>query len=349
MSRVRTLSLALSMAVLACRRDPKVTPLSSGESDASVRDAATEPSREELTQRLSSRAVNEGSFARAVLYTWTTPDQIVEARAKGVLLLKDASSAPTMTGYDGDLAAIAAATATAKGGPIADLVSLLRTHPGLVKQRFSWATPFATRFGLAGQSYGDELVAITLKGEAWVGRFDAHDRDALVFFDLEGRPIPLPVVIASPHRIAAIYHVDASGQAGAAYREYVVCNESMIDHWEVATDEVVRAVADEVALLRALARAKVRAEVVDGSIEPASIEWSALGSPTTLERAWNGVIAFDTERYRPTKENLDALAASMSAWRANGDPLLVRPSVIFPPGKPAFVPPPRPLVRPPIW
>ena len=101
--------------------------------------------------------------------------------------------------------------------------------------RFGWTAPWATVVGWRGETYGDVLITIKLAPEALIVRVRAST-DAMEVVDLEGRIVSLEAVLARPDRIAAVYFVQDLPQRGggtwagtaarAAFREYVICNES---------------------------------------------------------------------------------------------------------------------------
>ncbi len=189
---------------------------------------------------LASEALSDDKFARRTLYTWTTTEQADALRASDQLLVREVSPVHGPAAVD-----IALSELAATGDPVAKLL-YTTTY---AKSRFAWHAPWATRLGWPGEHYGDELIRVTLKADAIIlllhrahGVFVAHD--------LEDRPIALADVLAHPERIAALYFVNDG--VGAQFREFVLCNESMIESWEIGTDEIARELADEADLLEHL-------------------------------------------------------------------------------------------------
>ena len=344
--RRRSIAVATLALAAACSHRETAKPLTSDEIDPT--DAAKDagPTRAELAARLARLTVTHDDFARQVLYTWTTPDQIADLRKSGVLLVKDGSTKPS--GYEIQLDAIWRGK-----GPGSDLAALLRSHPGLVKQRYAWTAPFATRRSLnpadtSDHGYGDALVRIVLRDDAYVGMFDPLLPDPWKWVDLKNRPVPTWEVVAHPERIGAVYHVERAGASPVSYREYVLCNETMIDEWSVATKEIRDEVEEETTLVEALATLGVDAPQ-SASLETLSTSWPAVHSLQSLEEDWSAAIAFGNEHYVPTKKNLEELARRMHLWDPTPPELVMHPKAIFPIWP---VPPPPPPIahpKPPMW
>ena len=125
-----------------------------------------------------------------------------------------------------------------------DRIAKLLDTTTFAKLRFAWHAPWATRLGMPGEEYGDQLVRVRLASDAIVlslvtstGQFTA--------MDLRGTPLAHADVLAHPERIAAIYFVSDGGAAAGVpspatiYREVVLCNEAAIAEWSVGTDDIV--------------------------------------------------------------------------------------------------------------
>src|SRR5262249_44222107 len=137
-------------------------------------------------------------------------------------------------------------------------VSRLFDEPALAKRRFAWSNPWATLRGWEGESYGDRLIRVTLKDQAILAVFNPDDKnpEGWRFFSALGIELGLGEVLQHPERIAAVFHIFEGIQEGERtappYREYVLCNESMIASWEVDTERLRAEVAAEIDLLRRL-------------------------------------------------------------------------------------------------
>ena len=96
------------------------------------------------------------------------------------------------------------------------------------RRRYAWVRLWATRMGIV-REYGDQLIAVVLRADAIVGRYDPSLDEPWEFRDLDERPIPIARVLADPSRIGAIMHVRRDGEPH--FREYVLCNASAIALW----------------------------------------------------------------------------------------------------------------------
>jgi hypothetical protein len=214
----------------------------------------------ELIAALEAHTVTSADYARSTLYTWTTRDQIAALRKSSRLLVRDRS--PDRGASYVELALFALA---GQSDPIAKLL-FTETY---AKARFAWPAPWATVAGFDDEDYGDQLIAVKLKPDAIVVALTVDD-GITGAHDLANRPIDLGDVAKHPERIAAIYFT------APWYREYVLCNEAMIDSWSVGTDAIARELADEAVVLDAAGAALADAQVA---------------------RAYEAAIAFRDNRY----------------------------------------------------
>lgn len=304
------LALALlgCAAAFGCHGEEPAGPSASG-ADAAT--AAPAPPSEPLEARLRRCAVTDEGFARRVLYTWTTAEQAERLRRDLVLLTASVWSPPGPTPFN-----LALLAEVRTGSRAHEVARLLLEHEALAGRRYAWSCPFATAVPLGERSYGHALVRIELRPAAWIGRFEAGVREApIVFTDLEGDPVDEAVVLSHPERIAAIYHVRT--RAREPFREYVVCNESMVARWSLGTPEIEAELAEETALLHDLeARA---ASLLAGAPEPTA-SWAGLSPGAPLRDLWDASIAFDSPRHRPTAEALRAMAAALAEHDPGGPP-----------------------------
>ena len=308
-----------------------------------------------LAARLARYAVVGRTRARKTLYTWTTRAQ-VEALAKDPLLLTRAESPDFGASYFDQ---VLHTRANAKD----PLAKLLRTS-AFARARFAWPAPFATSRGLGAETYGDELIRIDLKPEAWIVVL-ATSKPEMEVIDLEGRPVATADVLAHPSRIAVVYFVHDNPVTGYAasmagpeerlgYREYVVCNESMIASYSVRTAEIGGELADEAKLLEDLA-AHLRAhpEPTDRlfsrwNARVATETFRAAENPKSLVALFEATLSFPVEAYRPDPGALHALADRLLKLEMEAPPMTHAPTVVFP--SPSAVmpsPPPRVVKRTP--
>jgi hypothetical protein len=118
-------------------------------------------------------------------------------------------------------------------------------------------------------------------------------------------------VLAAPEQIAAVFHVHVDG-TGAPYREYILCNPARIASFAVRTPTTAAALAEERALLEALAAgpfAWLPGVAVDA---PAAPTWRAREGAVDAVALWRASLAFDTPRYRPSVGNLRRLRAALA-------------------------------------
>jgi hypothetical protein len=303
-----------------------------GSSLASPRGARTHAARvaappPSLLGRLADEAVDGNRPARRVLYTWTTDEQVEELTRTPVLLTRSASPTKGCAFFD--------RRRDWDRSPVARLFDV----PALAKRRFAWANPWATLRGWSdGESYGKRLVRVTLKAEGILGIFDPGARSTWRFVDLAGREVPLATVYKHPARIAAVYHVfrgcRVDGQAVAPFREYVLCNEAMIEAWEVGTDQVRADLAAEVALLRMLraelgtAHSARELPLGSWSLDVARTTWRGAQPAASLDALYEASLAFANDRYLLAPDALDEVIEALSTAPL-GAPLAHRPTAVF--------------------
>jgi hypothetical protein len=268
-----------------------------------------------LEARLGALAVTDDDYARPVLYTWTTPASIRDLRASHVLLVATARSGGFTSPFNRALRRTAARKG--KGRAIA---ILLATHPALIHRRYAWPSPFATVLGVGRRTYGNALIRIELRPEAWIGRYEPSSPDPFAFVDARGRPVATDDVLAAPERIGAIFHVRLERGIPVPFREYIVCNAGMVASWSIATPAIRAELDAEIALLTEL-----------GTVVAA---WSR-----AQRDRWDRAVAFYNERYRPEPARLDAIVAALRAYDPAGAPLTVTPTP--PRTRPAAPPTPR--------
>jgi hypothetical protein len=265
-----------------------------------------------LDARLAALSITDDDFSRSTLYTWTTPAVIAAVRSTHTLLTATTTSGGFVSPFN---RAIAVLAVTARPG--ADIAKILRDDPRLSRRRYAWPAPFATVLGVGPRSYGNSLIRIDLRGDAWIGRFAPAEPDPFTFVDLSGRPITNADVVAHPERIAAIFHVRA--EAAVPYREYVVCNPAMIDRWSIATPEIRAELDAERTLVSDLGAIDVpHAEA------PAVTDWSKGATAVTTLARWHATLAFDTARYQPLPAALAHLAKTLAGYDPAGAALRVQ-------------------------
>ena len=141
---------------------------------------------------LLEASVYAGVEARQVLYTWTTREQLAALRRTGVLLMRSESPTYGASLFDHALSIDQDPTSTA-------MASALAT-PRLAKRRFAWTAPWATLFGLADTTYGDELLRVVVRRDAVIGRYAPGEPSPWSFFDGRGNPVAVAEVVARNRR-----------------------------------------------------------------------------------------------------------------------------------------------------
>lgn len=300
-------------------------------------EAPPAPPRSEALPLLQKQVVVNGAPARRRLFTWTTPDQIEELARDKVLLTRIESPGKGPTFYDQVLAN------RAQAGDA--LAQKLRTLV-FAKSRFAWPNPWATLLGWPGESYGEKLVAVDLKPEAWTLKMSTGQGGWEVF-DLDNRPVPVADAIAHPERIGAVYFVQdnvgslLAAEAGArsAYREYVLCNEAMIERWSFGDAEVGWALSTSIETIEALsadlhvgAAPSVAPASVDAwNLEVARSVWPGPAPDADLDRVYEAAIAFPNPSYVLTHERMAKLALQLrAAAKATGPSSLVHAPTVSP-------------------
>jgi hypothetical protein len=261
--------------------------------------AANETAGGFARRALNAYAVDEQQFSRNVLYTWTTPDQVAELRAARLLLNRSMSPLHGPSGFDKEVAAT--------GGPMAEL---LRRRQ-LSMRRFAWPSAWATALGFQGESYGDQLIRVTLEDSAIIAAFTPGREQKWKFRSVAGNDTPIEILRDQPERLAAIYFEATGGTGSVAYREYVLCNESMIATWEYATPAVLQELNTEEVILRGL------------------IDWAS-ADKDAAQKLFATTAAFPGNPYTVEAADIEKLADTLRDRRAaQSGWLSVNPKVSF--------------------
>lgn len=243
-------------------------------------------------------AVVAPHFARQVLYSWTTAEQIVELRSAPVLLTRTESPTRGPSRYDQEIAERAG-----RGDPMA----VMLRAPRFARARFAWNAPWATVAGWPTEGYGNYLLRITLRDDAWIAHLRASDATWAVR-DLRDREVPLAQALAHPERIAAVYFVhDAASrrfvgpgtfalEGDTPFREYVLCNEAMIASWEFGTPAAREAVDRGIATLASLVAA-LESDCPRDVADPVQL-WSGAREPSSIGDRYAATLAFANSLYR---------------------------------------------------
>jgi hypothetical protein len=292
--------------------------------------AATVAGTEQSQALLQPFVMLHQDVARRTLFSWTVPEQIEELKADPTLLTRSMSTNGER-GRSADLILEAAAT---------DPMAALLAEPRFEKRRFAWSNPWATLLGFTGEDYGDRLLAITLKQEAYIGRLIASGSGlSWAFFDTSGAPVSNEQVLAAPERIAAVYFADLRDPAacggsifrsGSVFREYFLCNESMIESWSAYTTELEAEVARGVEALQALHSALDNRSCDSVGQTPAcwrervvqSWELPVDAGSANLVGLYEQSLAFPSDLYLTTASNIAGLLTRLGEVPFDEEPLV---------------------------
>ena len=293
---------------------------------------------------LANYIVPEDFFVRKTVYTWTTPEQIEELRKSPVLLTRSRSATKGLSEFDQALQD----TAFSKF-PMAKLLS----REKFAKKRFAWANPWATVRGWKGETYGDQLIKITLKDDAIVGQFDENNKQQpFSFYDMHDKPLDTAYVRKNSEKIAAIYHLSTkpgprsvkqyryrgsySGSyarihrkssnrtvSSAPFREYVILNESEIQDWEYGTQGIKTEITTELNMLtRLLKQCKIHHIKVKRYILEEHSETNFYNSNSDFWDRYFESICFANNYYLLNKHNLKAIIKNLEkCLKAQGQPV----------------------------
>lgn len=279
------------------------------------------------------------------LYSWTTEEQIAELVAGGEVLSR--SERPGRgPGYAYD--ALAEASEQAFGTEAGQLAGILSSEP-FQKARFAWPNSWAARMGWPGESYGNRLLRIVLRADAWIVQFVNGQFSAV---NVSGENIPVSEVLLTPERIGAIYfQVDGNscnqtcvrgtftttnccpdpvpGPANG-YREFIVNNPDMVEEWSFGTEQIrSRLLADIGLLTEFLARTREQPALLSADEWNARVtccEWKvATGGELS---AYENAVAIPSEYYLPQPARMLSLIETLEGDVFDPDPLVWRNPVV---------------------
>lgn len=286
------------------------------------------------------RAVVNEAPARRELFTWTTAEQAAELRAGSVLMTRSEREG-LGPGYAMELLQKVAQSPTGVEYPeySDDTIALAQVFsgPDFAKARYAWPEPWATRAGWPGEDYGDQLVRILLREDAWIARFE----DGLFsVFDMNNHPILAADALAQPERLAGVYFV-RDGRTGGprcggsfsggddGYRELIIGNEAMIEEWSLGTPEIrARLEADAALVEEFFQRIRPCPASIDAHTWNLNVvcSWSDGPDPQPDEfRAYHDALAIPSANYLPQPAVLVQLVELLKNSLSEPDPFVVRP------------------------
>jgi hypothetical protein len=276
----------------------------------------------------TDQVVSHDLPAHRELYSWTVPEHVEELRRDKVLLIRSEQE-----GMGRGNAFYAIDRIGLGITPEAQLAKKL-SEEIFINIRYAWPHPWATRMGWPDETYGNQLLRIVLKEEAWIARVMEN---TVQVFDLQNQLVPIEEALLHPDRIAAIYFVNDSTNGGPScggsfsggsggYREFILGNEAMIAEWSLATQEIrdrIESDADRVATF--LMRVRSSPPPSNTTYWNAEVVCSWESPPCTEQDTYLKALAIPSDNYLPEVATLAALSDTLRADLFDPDPLLVIP------------------------
>jgi hypothetical protein len=270
--------------------------------------------------------------ARRELYSWTTDEQAAIARRdKELFTLVEAQGL-------GPGFAFVFLQQLATGGtdPEQAQLATLLTGDLFAKKRYAWTEPWATRMGWPGEDYGNQLLRIVLKPEAWVVVVDGA---TLRVLDQHNEPVSLAQAIANPQRLGAIFYEKGARLGGPVcnssftsgsngYREFILGNLAMVEEWSLGTAAIRdRLTANIDQLTRFLERIRSCPSLVSGAQWNRSVccNWQTpAGQLARTELfTYQQALAIPSLNYLPQPAQIASLIATLQGDLFELDPMVV--------------------------
>jgi hypothetical protein len=185
--------------------------------------------------------------------------------------------------------------------------------------------------GWPGEDYGDQLLRIVLKPEAFI--VVVSDGVGIAVIDMNNQVVPIEQALAESERIGAIYFykVDIEGQGtfstcSGGYREFVLGNEAMVEEWSLGTEAISAQLTEDATVIEGLleeVRAAPPAISAPGFNATAVCQWD-YPAYTSLD-AYMRCLSMPSENYAPLPAQLAALAEALRAAAFEPDPFVVTP------------------------
>ena len=276
------------------------------------------PSTPPADPGLAFSPVSSPGAPPAVVWSWTTTEQADEIRRDKVLFTRESS--PTLgRGFLYDVLEERAA----KG----DAVAARLAGTELAKGRYGWSNPWATvRGATPTETYGDELLMIEMRADTWYARVRSDDK-RIDFVDSSGSLVPTDEALASFERVGGIlfdhdretsaHCFTGSGGGGLVYREIYVGNEARlasVSHRTGAILDVLEAHIQQLEVFSLWLRAQGDAPL-GHLFWPCDAYWTWQRKPLDTVERYLGSLAFATDAYRPTAQNVDAIVAELRKRR----------------------------------
>ncbi len=289
------------------------------------------------TPVFEGRAVSNVTPARRELFSWTTAEQAAEIRAGGVLMTRTEREG-LGPGY-----AMEVLAKVAVGTPPADPVlaaqwelATLLSGPRFEKARYAWSEPWATRVGWPGEDYGDQLLRIVLREDAWLA---VYISGSLSVVDMNNLDVPVADAVAHPERLAGVFFINGGGDGGPncggtfrsggdGYREFIIGNESMIEEWSLGTSELRARIEADAALVKTFFE-RVRPCPPGRDPHLWNLDVCCRWSRTPYEGelgAYEAALAMPSPNYLPQAAPLAALLQALEGSLFEPDPFVVKPA-----------------------
>ena len=265
--------------------------------------------------------------AHRVLYSWTTAEQAEELRRDRILLTRTETP-----GLGRGYAFTSIDELAARGdAPENQLLAKLSSEL-FVKARYAWPNPWATRMGWPGEDYGEKLLKIVLKPEAWI--LVVSDGEGIAVIDLDNNLVPIADAVAHSERVGAVYFYkkDITGNGSfftcsGGYREFIIGNEAMVEEWSLETEEIRARLAADVELLSDFL--DIVREMPDRGLDPETFNGAVVCSwddaASTPVEGYLRALSIPSEYYMPLPAELAALGDTLTASLFDPDPLRVMP------------------------
>jgi len=290
-------------------------------------------SQSKKQKSLLKQEVYNNDFIRNTFYTWTTKEQIEEIRKTKRLLFKNKSATKGYSLFD---------KLIRDSTLIDNQYSKLLQEEQFSNKRFAWTDPWATIMGWEGETYGNQLIKITLSDSSIIGKLNVSEGiEPLSFYNIKGEKLSREFILKNKSRIAVIYHV--SNYQGKRYlrkrknkgtfwietnkkkrangdipfREFVIINEAMIKDWSFGTSEIKNEILNEIETLKEFQKSTEANQnsysyLKDGweAINP--IEQKGLAHYRSLKCFENDYYLFNAKRINTIIENLQIALVQQS-------------------------------------
>ena len=286
--------------------------------------------------------VHDANIARRFFYSWTTEEQYRELRAGADLLSRSERPGEGVGALQQVLRNLA------KEG---DALSAALAQPQFEKVRYGWSNPWGAILGTPEESYGNRLIGIEIKREAYVVMVMPNRQETFAT-DRNQQLVPTAEVLANPERIGAVFYlsegqVDASSYpltcsrtfwegASGLYREYMLPNEAMISRWMLDTDGLLADLDRGIEVAQSYRKALLAQPLeldrnYDDFPDPLTAFnvlclclWQGHGTvwfrASRDDRLFLSTLALASEPYIPSVENMDALIEALEGARFEPDP-----------------------------